>query len=108
MKEVLAGIVASCQPYRFEFAPEIKPRLLLRPKEEWETAMVVGASVRLCLPNGKEITTKIKGFEIPSVVPKGTPFAILIEEIPGIDNHVPAGTKVFVNEKELPPDQPIG
>jgi hypothetical protein len=100
MKEVLAGVVASCQPQRYENLPEVKPRLLLRPTKEWTTAIIVGASVKLHLPNGKEITAKIKGFELPSLIPKGTPFAILIEELPELDNHVPAGTKIFISEED--------
>lgn len=100
MKEVLAGIIASCQPHRIENAPELKPGLLLRPTEDWTAPIIVGAYVRLCLPNGKEYTAKVRGFEFPSLVPKGTPVAILIEELPELDNRVPEGTKVFVSEKE--------
>jgi hypothetical protein len=43
---------------------------------------------------------KINGFELPSLIPKGTPFAILIEELPELDNHVPAGTKIFISEED--------
>jgi len=100
MKEVLAGIVSSCRLHRFEKAPESKPGLVLRPMEEWATLMIVGAVVKLCFPNGKEYNAKIRGFELPSLIPKDIPFAILIEEMPEVDNNVPTGTKVFVEEKE--------
>jgi len=56
--------------------------------------------VKLCLPNWKEYKAKIRGFELPSLIPKDIPFAILIEEMPELDNDVPTVTKVFVEEKE--------
>jgi hypothetical protein len=100
MKEVLAGIVSSCQLHRFDNLPESKPRLVLRPTEEWAAPMIVGAVVLLCFPNGKEYKAKIRGFELRSLIPKDIPVAILIEEMPELDNDVPTGTKVFVEEKE--------
>ena len=100
MKEVFVGIVSSCQIHRFEMIPELKPRLLLRPTEEWATPIIVGAVVKLCLPNGKEYKAIIKGFELPSMIPKDIPIALLIEEMPELDNDVPIGTRVFVEETE--------
>jgi hypothetical protein len=100
MKEVLAGVVSSCQPHRLEKFPELKPGLLLRPTEEWAAPIIVGAMAKLCLPNGEEYKAKIRGFELRSLVPKDIPVAILIEEMPELDNDVPTGTKVFVEEKE--------
>src|SRR5262245_7390544 len=95
MKEVLPGIVSSCQLHRFDNLPESKPRLVLRPTEEWATTIIVGAMVKLCLQNGEEYKTKIRSFELPSLITKDIPFALLIEEMPELDNDVPAGTKVF-------------
>jgi hypothetical protein len=100
MKKVFAGVVSSCQLHRFEKMPESKPGLLLRPTEEWATSIIVGAAVKLHLPNGKEYQARIKGFEIPSMIPKDVPVALLIEEMPELDNEVPVGTKVFVEETE--------
>ncbi len=100
MKEVLSGIVSTCQLHRFEKFPELKPGLLIRPMEEWAASMVVGSRAKLILPNGKEYNVKINGFEFRSAIPKEIPVALLIEEIPELDNDVPSGTKVFVKEKE--------
>jgi hypothetical protein len=100
MKEVLAGFVASCELHRFENAAEIKSGLLLRPTKDWTAAIIVGASVRLCLPDGKEYAAKIEGFDLQSFIPKGAPVAILIEELPELDNRMRSGAKVFDSEKE--------
>ena len=97
MSERLAGIVQTCTVERpkLEGGPE---GLLLRPTREWESDLVSRAPVRLVLPNGRSIHTKILGAEISCVLPEGTPIAILIELQPELENNVPPGTLIYVGD----------
>ena len=97
MAEKLAGVVQTCtvETPKVEGGPE---GLLLRPAREWDADLVSRAPVRLVLPDGRCIRTKILGTELRYFVPEGTPIAILVELQPELDNNVPAGTLIYVDE----------
>lgn len=97
MAEKLVGIVQTCavETPEVEGGPE---GLLLRPTHEWESDLVLRAPVRLLLPDGRSIHTKILGAEMSYFVPDGMPIAILVELQPEFDNNVPAGTLIYVGE----------
>jgi hypothetical protein len=62
--------------------------------------MILGAVIKLVLSDGRVFKTRIRGGEFRSQVPKDMPVAILVEDIPELENQVPVGTKMFVDEPE--------
>jgi hypothetical protein len=99
MAETLTGIVGSCElPPDNERFPVTG--IVLRPLEEWEVGFYIGATIKLILPDGRVFISRIRGQELSYAVPEGIPTAILIDDIRELENQVPVGTKMFVDEPE--------
>jgi hypothetical protein len=96
--ESLAGVVGSCELLPERLGKFGESRLLLRPKEECVSKIVVGELARLVLPKGGSVWARVKGFEIKNLIPEGTPVAIVIEWPSELGTTPPEGTKVYVGE----------
>jgi hypothetical protein len=97
MAEKLAGVVRACT-VQLPSQNGLSGGLLLRPEREWDSQLVVRSAVRLELPGGRSLHTKIKGGELWRYLPDGSPAAILVELQPDVENEIPAGTLVYIDE----------
>lgn len=96
MTRHFAGVIQSCEPSGPQTNTDAPATLLLRPADHWLYPIYIRKSVHLVLPDGRSFETIVRGGEIMTSEPR----AILVELIPEIDNEIPAGTRLYVDEYE--------
>src|ERR1051325_7004789 len=92
MVEKFSGSVESTEVFLPSPSRVTPVGLLLWPRDTWARTIIVGQSIKIVLPNGREFFSKVRGGEIMT----GESAGMLIEPIPEVDNMIPPGTQVYV------------
>jgi len=89
MKYKRTGVVKSSE------LSEVSEGILLRSEAGWRYPITIGKKIMLILPDGSFYHPKVTGGETMTTDP-----AIVIELIPEINNEVPTGTRVYVDNED--------
>ncbi len=95
MKYKRTGVVKSSELSEISIPGFTRKGILLRADAGWRYPIPIGKKIMLMLPDGSSYYPKVTSGEIMTTDP-----AIVIELIPEINNEVPKGSKVYVNNDD--------
>src|SRR5689334_22984635 len=95
MKYKRIGVVKSCETLETSFNGKTLNYIVLRPEAGWRYPIPISRKIMMILPDGRTYYPKVKGAEEMTADP-----GIAIEIIPEINNQVPNGTRIYVNNED--------